>query len=132
MRLILYYLFEVRESNRGIWRKYIPSVDRIIRFTYKNEPKTLRKLTARLEERLALYQETDPDWDGFCGDAEARAVTLKVTWDIVAKARSDRDEGIPAIWFSNLVKEDSRDDQALFNYFRQSRVQDGANDQGQR
>ncbi|MCG8633309.1 MAG: hypothetical protein MI863_05740 [Desulfobacterales bacterium] len=125
LRIIIHYLFETRGIERQFWRKYIPSVERIIDHTYIENKKTLARFNALLGRQLSEYRKArqyqGTDWDGFYEDPKSRAIADRVLGDIVAKAETRFDENVPEIWFTNQV-EPGVNDQILFRFFKQSKV----------
>ena len=122
LRVVVFYLFEIRGIERQFYLKYIASVDRIIHFAFEDNPKRMKRFETHLGRQLSLYRNAGEynatDWEGFYNDVESREIALKIIRGTAQKARSKMDSTLPSVWFSNLV-EKGVDDQVLFRFFRQ-------------
>ncbi|MCG8615436.1 MAG: hypothetical protein MI802_04420 [Desulfobacterales bacterium] len=120
LRVVIHYMFEMRDVDRELWKKYIPSVRRVVRYTYKENRRKLKEFNAILGAHISPYrklrQYQGTDWEGFYNDSHSRAVAKQVLQDIVNKAGAGA--GMPAIWFSTQV-EKGVDYQILYRFFRQ-------------
>lgn len=123
LRIMIHHMFETRDIDRDFWQKYIPSVDNVIRYTYRDAPRTLQRLSAILNKQIRGYRRTrkyqDTDWAGFYGDPKCMAVAGQVLRDV--RARAAGAGKTPAVWFSTQV-ETGVDYQVLYRFFRQTRI----------
>jgi hypothetical protein len=121
LRIIIYYLFEVRKIERKFWKKYIPSVEKIIHYAFKEKKEQLQGVSRALARQITEYRDTQEyrgtDWNGFYKDAKSRSLAREILKETVEKSRSRQDRKLPAIWFSNQV-EKGVDYLVLFRFFR--------------
>lgn len=122
LRVIIHYLFENRGIERDFWVKYIPSVERIINFIYRNNSEVLIQSDQVLNTVISRYRGENryqgTDWLNFYRDSDSKKIALKILHDIVEKGRSDEDEHLPAVWFSCQTSRQV-DYTALYRHFRQ-------------
>ncbi|MCP4024410.1 MAG: hypothetical protein GY729_21385 [Desulfobacteraceae bacterium] len=123
LRVIVHYLFEIKAVERDIWVKYIPSVEKIVHYVYRDTKKKLVKFNKSLDKAIVPYRKTKlfagTDWEGFYDDSVSKEVAKQAIQDIVDRASSKKDTGIPAVWFSVEI-ERGIDYNALFRFFKQA------------
>ena len=122
LRVVIHYMFERKGIQREFWKKYIPSVEKIIHYTYKDDRELLDRMNQRLAVELARFGNQDPyeetDWEGFYRASSIEKIVRMVLETVEEKAVGRDRSGLPSIWFSNLVAK-GIDDKALLRFFRQ-------------
>ncbi len=122
LRVVVHYLFECREIDREYWIKYIPSVEKIIHFIYRDDNEKLVTFNEDLNRIISRYREAKlfhgTDWEGFYDDLGSKRIATEVLETILEKGRSVNDAHMPAPWFSSQTTK-GIDDAVLFRFFRQ-------------
>lgn len=120
LRALIHYLFEAKGIEREFWKKYIPSVEKILRFSFRDDPDGFWRLSRRMGQTLETYRHAEnfdgTDWEGFYNDHQTRAQALGVIREILQKARAPFDRKLPQAWFSSQV-EKGVDDVVLLRFF---------------
>ncbi|MCP4050161.1 MAG: hypothetical protein GY730_05595 [bacterium] len=120
LRLVIHYVFEKFGAEREFWTKYIPNVERIIQYIYKQENEQFIKVNEGLNQIIDKYKESKlfqgTDWEGFYKDPAAKKIAAQIIQTIVDKGSSKQDKKIPAIWFTNILIK-GIDDTVLLQFF---------------
>jgi len=120
LRLIIHYVFEKFGADREFWTKYIPNIERIIQYIYKNENEQFIKVNEDLNQIIDKYKESKlfqgTDWEGFYKDPAAKKIAAQMIQTIADKGGSKQDKKIPATWFTNILIK-GVDDTVLLRFF---------------
>lgn len=122
LRIIVYYMFETRKIERDYWLKYIPSIEKLINYKYRDTNEKLNQFNKDLNKIIGRYREAElfqgTDWSGFYDDPASKMIAIQVLQNLVDKGSLAQDKNMPAPWFSSQVNK-GVDDLVLFRFFRQ-------------